>query len=665
MSAHNLSAKKHLMGLSTGTLWVRVFFQACFLVDIFFFFAVSFMILSRIRSTLSLPNFFHGGLYFVCLFTAFFLTSKPRGWNLFGFLFGTAAFFECFTAAVMIFLSKELNLWRNLLMIHVVAGGEVFVPFSAVFLFRHLRQHRKAQDEYADWGQVSYFWMRPAFWAGVIGGTVAFGPPLVLFIHKFFSLAAMPLVAAHVLKAPRDNVEHNQNVFKNFKLSFAGGFVFFVLSAGFLYAFQRHPRLYRTPEISRANISPVKKGFVFLPSLVQTNESAVYDASALGPSKEACGVYGCHQFLFNEWKESPHAHANNIFFRKTLKDALRDKPPETIRYCLGCHAPDVLLSGKTNPSALVSSEGVSCIVCHSSYPHKNVGNGSYTFILPERFFTRVQTTFTSHSLKGEHVQDFMKPQVKSSDLCGACHRVIIPKELSGLPQDVPVRDAYASWKEGPYQKKQSCAYCHMPVTSEQERPGGLSRKFPSHRFASSNTAVPYLFHEEQQLKLTKDFLKSGWIKLKIIKIEKKEKQQLCVYVLTQNLLSGHLFPGGLLDLVDAWVELRAVSRNGNAVYTAKRAFGVKTYDKKGQEIFNHNFLNVRRKENERFLEVGEFVVDVFNFPVKLTSADSLTLHARLQFRKFRQKYVRWALEERNISIPVVTLSEDRKIIAFP
>src|SRR5262249_52788499 len=63
-------------------------------------------------------------------------------------------------------------------------------------------------------------------------------------------------------------------------------------------------------------------------------------------------------------------------------------------------------------------------------------------------------------------------------------------------------------------KPQKCADCHMPLVAASD-PAALEGKVHSHRFPAANTALPFVNKDEEQLKITRDFLRDGQITVDI------------------------------------------------------------------------------------------------------------------------------------------------------
>lgn len=166
----------------------------------------------------------------------------------------------------------------------------------------------------------------------------------------------------------------------------------------------------------------------------------------------------------------------------------------------------------------------------------------------------------------------------------------------------------------------------MPLVPSKD-PGNRGGKVHSHRFPAANTAVPYVNGDEEQLRITQEFLQSGFISVDIFGVSPEEENgdqpqmrrrfgeraqirssiaageeaeqsgegvirevgklaaplgdgganitlqpgasvRLDVVVRTRKI--GHSFPGGTLDAFDTWLEVQAKDATGRTVFWSGR-----------------------------------------------------------------------------------------------
>jgi tetratricopeptide (TPR) repeat protein len=160
----------------------------------------------------------------------------------------------------------------------------------------------------------------------------------------------------------------------------------------------------------------------------------------------------------------------------------------------------------------------------------------------------------------------------------------------------------------------------MPLVASADPGRHASGMVHSHRFATANTAVPFVNHDNTQLELTKQFLQSGFISVDIFSVspidEKSERTPMIrragnnvpqamssileegeqsgevfirevgqmaapldrakpvlkpgstarVDVVVRTRKIGHAFPGGTIDAFDIWLELEGRDADGRVVF---------------------------------------------------------------------------------------------------
>ncbi len=177
------------------------------------------------------------------------------------------------------------------------------------------------------------------------------------------------------------------------------------------------------------------------------------------PKSERCG--DCHQDIYREWKDSPHAGSfTNEAFREETNDY-------HFTFCLGCHAPETIFTDeKIKPRNENKSEGVNCNSCH----------------LNDCKLSGPTPAHGPHPIAAEN------PFFRSSELCGKCHV-----------------GTYAAWQaSGTAEGRKTCQDCHMPAINRkliQDDPWQKiypKRKGKQHLFSSQ----AFFKNHEHPLKLS-------------------------------------------------------------------------------------------------------------------------------------------------------------------
>ncbi len=383
----------------------------------------------------------------------------------------------------------------------------------------------------------------------------------------------------------------------------------------------------------------------FFPSGAKTSDGHLVPSAFFMESKK-CGE--CHRDIYEQWKSSAHHFAsfNNQFYRKSIEYMQSVVGTRPSKWCAGCHDHAVFFNGrfdrliKEQIDTPEAQAGLSCMSCHSIvHVNGSVGNGSFTMSYPPLHeiasssnpVIRRLERFVTYAAPEAHRRTFMKPFMRDSpaEFCSACHKVHL---------DVPVNqyrwfrgfNEYDNWQASGVsgqgarsfyypQKSSNCADCHMPLVNSHD-PGNINGQVHSHRFPGANTAVPFANQDEEQLKSTEKFLKSGFITVDIFALSPvsqrksdtemvrrgeapqantsfavgEEAEQTTTAIIRNvgavaapiNLSSvslqpgktvrvdvvvrtrtiGHFFPGGTVDAFDVWLELEAEDESGKPIF---------------------------------------------------------------------------------------------------
>jgi tetratricopeptide (TPR) repeat protein len=384
----------------------------------------------------------------------------------------------------------------------------------------------------------------------------------------------------------------------------------------------------------------------FFPSSAKTNLGGIIPANFFTDS-ETCGE--CHKDIYEQWKGSMHHFAsfNNQFYRKSIEYMQSVVGTQPSKWCAGCHDHAVFFNGrfdrpiKDQIDTPEAHAGLACTSCHAIvHVDSSMGNGGFTVAYPpmhelatsKNKYIRAVNHFLTYLNPEPHRRVFMKPFMRQDapEFCSGCHKVHL---------DVPVNqyrwfrgfNDYDNWQASGVsgqgarsfyypQTSSTCKDCHMPLVDSKD-PGNRNGKVHSHRFPGANTAVPFVNHDQAQLTVTEDFLKSGFVSVDIFAVAPvetgagqtqmvrrlgdapqamsgiaggEEVEQNGQGVIREvgkiaapigttpvNVLSdstvrvdvvvrtrkiGHFFPGGTLDAFDIWLEVQAKDADGRIVF---------------------------------------------------------------------------------------------------
>jgi len=385
----------------------------------------------------------------------------------------------------------------------------------------------------------------------------------------------------------------------------------------------------------------------FFPSSSVTNAGGLIPSDFFMDSK-VCAE--CHQEIYDQWNSSVHHFSsfNNQFYRKSIEYMQETAGVQASKWCAGCHDHAMFFNGRFERPAIEQLDtpqahaGLGCMSCHSiTHVPDSMGNGGFTMTYPplhelsmsENPIVRWAHNYVINTAPAAHRSAFMKPFMRAdaSEFCSTCHKVHL---------DVPVNNyrwfrgfnEYDAWQASGvsgmgarsfYYPPQSstCVDCHMPPV-EASDPAAKGGKVRSHRFPGANTAVPYVNHDAEQLKLQTDFLQDDIVTVDIFAASPVEEESgeiamrrrtsdapvlattfgvgeesepaggaymirevgriaapldrvkpvlkpgatVKVDVVVRTRKVGHLFPGGTVDSFDVWLELVAVDARDQVIF---------------------------------------------------------------------------------------------------
>jgi hypothetical protein len=303
----------------------------------------------------------------------------------------------------------------------------------------------------------------------------------------------------------------------------------------------------------------------------------------------------------------------------------------------------------------------------------------------------------------EHRRDMAKTPLASPQLCGICHAQFMDKDVNGWGW-VKMQDDYTAWLNSPYSRQQEqefshdpvtrCQDCHMPLAPGHAPSADTNGLVRFHRFPGANTAIPWVTQDREQLQVVRDFLRSGKVRIDIdepheagatrsaefVEREARVETEAPSYfdlgdtanlkVSVINLLVGHNFPGGTLDIDEAWIAFRVVDAQNQLVYESGGLldsgavdpqadfYRSTSVDRKGKHVWRHDLFNVIGNSYENFVPAGGTDIAEYTFPIPYWAKSPLTASAVLRYRKLNIKYARWALQDDTIDLPIVDMARD-------
>jgi len=535
---------------------------------------------------------------------------------------------------------------------------------------------------------------------------------LFIIIHIFLHLTLFPKKRINVEQTKFPSLQANVLAY-SFKMSL--GVLLLLLACSLTYDF------FYQPYQQTAIVSDYQYSYGdhrFRPSQTETSNNAFIDSRQIANSHR-CTT--CHEDVSNQWMSSVHQQAASDPTYVTNINLLEAKKGiSATRYCEGCHAPVALLTGELSPGGkhggipetAANHEGISCMSCHGieSLTHLK-GVASYKFKPAEDYLfaqSKNPLLLKIHDLlvrskPEQHKKDLGKGILKNPKLCAACHTQFMDKDMNNWGW-IKMQDEYSAWLKSPYSKQHQerfsntavsrCQDCHMPLVASSDPSANIDQKIRSHHFPGANTFLPLLRGDKQQFEATKTFLQSNKLRVSIDKPNRKDAQQTLhaldenlrnfeeapyyfylgetadIYTVISNSGVGHDFPGGTIDINQAWVEFLVMDAEGQEVFSSGQVNKNNTVDpsayfyrslpvdKHGKLVWRHDLFNMVGESFKRVIKSGESDIIHNAFVIPSWVKSPLTISATLKYRKLNQRYAEWAFKDKYINIPIIDIAWD-------
>ncbi len=448
---------------------------------------------------------------------------------------------------------------------------------------------------------------------------------------------------------------------------------------------------------------PLDPDSPWYPSSASTRSGEFYSQAQL-MDVERCGDAGCHPDIYDMWFESTHhlASMSDPWYRRSVQFIQERAGVQTSQWCAGCHDPALMMTGKMQAGEQIDFDsaaaniGLSCQFCHSvDQIHRARANGSFR-LAPAAALPNAGTTDPLLRAEGNALlladptlTQRHKARRRSyfhglSQFCATCHKqsLITPvnnyKWFRGF-------DEYDGWQDSGISggsarafyypdKPLQCQDCHMPDVRSDDA-GNDEGYVASHRFLGSNTALSARHGYTAQLEATAKFLQDEQVTLDLFALEvvgAPESAQPSVPIGARPLrLSpgaavnvelvvrtrgvGHQFTGGTTDSNMTWLEVTLLDASGTSLLMSggmredrfvdqeAHAYRGLFLDAAGQEIDKRNGWDRRTPVYVRFIPPGAADTVHYRFTLPAGVEGPLTLRARLNYRKHKQSYNRWAM----------------------
>jgi tetratricopeptide (TPR) repeat protein len=400
----------------------------------------------------------------------------------------------------------------------------------------------------------------------------------------------------------------------------------------------------------------------------------------------------------------------------------RDGNVQVSRFCAACHDPVPLFSGRfdradfdmdNDPTGQV---GITCMSCHAiTRINSTRGNGDYTIIDPPRYpFANSDSgllAYLNHLLiKAKpdfHKKTLLKPLHRSAEFCSTCHKASLTQEVNHY-RWLRGQDHYDSFLQSgvsghrvdsfyyPPEAVSRCSECHMPLEASADPAArdfddSGQRSIHSHLFPAANTGVAHMLglpgevikaHQARLADVTRidifGIKEDGRIDGRLhAPLDRKQPllqpgQRYLLEIVVRTTGVGHHLTQGTADSNQLWVEVTASSDGETFGHSgAMNASGkvdpwswfanAYVLDRNGKRIDRRNAQDIFVPLYNHQIPPGAAAVVHYLLEVPEQASGSITLEARLNYRKFDSTYLRYILGDDYVcnDLPVTVLASDR------
>ena len=474
------------------------------------------------------------------------------------------------------------------------------------------------------------------------------------------------------------------------------------------------------PAARKAWADRVRKNYDF--SILSKNISSPGNANVEGgdfiqpgafPTAEYCGH--CHKQAYHEWRQALHSNSfRTPFYRTSVNVLMNTKGIQFARHCDSCHNPIAVLSGGLTHDSIVDrrfdQDGLTCATCHSILKlQSTIGNGSFVMGVPA-----VMTDGSGKRISGEvpyseilahpdwHAKAVMRPIYQSPQFCAACHKANLPRSLNDYKW-IRAFTTYDEWQNSKFSQQnpltfykgdlETCQACHMTHEAiDMPEPGAKKGMFASHRWLAGNTAVPFYYGFDEQLKKTVEFLQSGdYLNMDLFGIRINGQSSVIAplgrkafdinagdliqtLVVIQNKNIGHSLIPEVRDLYEAWVDFEVKDDTGKTIYhsgfmrpddtldPSAHSFTNRPVNKDGVFVDNHMVWTIHSVAYDNTVAAGRSVLVRYEFKVPPDAKGSMTVSAKVEYRHLRKSYLDNVLGKDHPVYPIIELASRSRVL---
>jgi tetratricopeptide (TPR) repeat protein len=421
------------------------------------------------------------------------------------------------------------------------------------------------------------------------------------------------------------------------------------------------------------------------PSLVTIDRKVPHDATDVSDGNmlsdvDSCAT--CHPDAAAQWSTSAHSFASfgNPLYRVNVELARKELGKPASQHCGGCHDMPLMVDGLMTAASEVPAadlrahSGVTCRLCHGIESTTKDGNGSYVW---SRAPIEAPAIGDAASIARHKAQASVKPL--GTELCVGCHRGFLSADM-GMPVHLSGLDEPGAWRSSAWTgngmarvdkvDQKTCIDCHMerePASSNEA--GAKAGTIASHRFLGGHTWMASMRGDTEHLRRLQAKLQGAasidvagariaapgepgdaggarWV-LPADGADVIPGTRLALDVVIRNLLVGHRFPGGVLDIQDTWIEVEVADARGKRLAASglthdrdaddqdTHVLRTLVVDERGEVLEQHEMASFRTQIATQTLAAREAqaIRYAFDVPATLIAGDlPLTVTARLRHR---------------------------------